>query len=56
MTDKWTPEGEAAYRQGFMDGMDSTDDPSPVISIIAGAFGGFITGLIVAAILYLVTG
>lgn len=51
----WTPEGEKAYRQGFNDGMESLDDPSPVIGIIFGAIGGFATGLIVAVIAYIIT-
>lgn len=53
--EKWN-DPEAAYKQGFIDGMESApDDASGVMAVIVGAFGGFATGLIVAAIVYLIT-
>lgn len=52
---KWTPEGEEAFDEGFRAGRDSVDDASGVITLMFGAVSGFLVGLIVAVIVYIIT-
>ena len=49
---RWTPEGEDAFNEGFKMGMDSADEPSGVLAILAGGLSGFLLGLLVAALVY----
>jgi len=52
--ERWSPEKEDAFREGFKMGMDSDSKPWTVIGFMGAALSGFLVGVVMGVVITLI--